>query len=221
MGNLTIVENRPGFRSYARRPKVKTDAMVVHESVSPTKERTVKVLLRKGCGVHFLVDRDGKVYDMAPLDRVVAHAGRLNRRSVGIEVVNPYYPTAIPKSWIDRPEVIPARWAHRKQYTVPPDAQLRSLWDLIKHLVDTLDDVAPDWVGLLGGNRFAMARVKGAAKRGGIQAHTYTHHADGAFPVLYCYLRSLDMEHADAMVSALDLASGAGRVLKLGDDLVA
>jgi len=217
---LQIIEERPGFKSYRRRPKVPVDALVVHESVSPTKARTVKVLLRKNCGVHFLIDRDGVVYDMAPIDRTVAHAGKLNRRSIGIEVVNPYYPTSIPKSWIDRPEVIPARWAHRKQYTVPPDAQLRSLWGLVKYLVDTVDGVAADWVGLLDGNRFAMARVPGAIKRGGIHAHTYTHHADGGFPVLYCYLRSLGLEHAVALVKALDLASGAGRTLKLGDDLV-
>jgi hypothetical protein len=216
---MELIEEICRFKSYARRPGVPTDTLVVHESVTPSMDRTLVVLQRKGCGVHFLIDRDGTVYKLMSVERYVAHAGKLNRRSVGIEVVNPYYPTGIPKSWTERPQVISGKWAHRGQYAVPPDAQLSALWDLVKHLVDIMDDVSADWVGLLDGNRFAMARVSGAKKRSGIHAHTYTHHADGGFPVLYCYLRSLGWDHAGALDKALDMASGAGRVLKLSDDL--
>jgi hypothetical protein len=215
MSDLTIIETRPGYKTRPRRPNVKVDALVIHESVSPTKARTVRVLLKKGCGVHYLVDRDGKVYNQTPIDRTLAHAGRLNRRSIGIEVVSPYYPTSVPKDWPDQPRVIPAGWAHRKQYALPPAIQMESLWSLIKHLVNTCEDITTDWVGLLPGNRFAMARVKGAKKRGGIHAHTYTHHADGAFPVLYCYLLSTGIAPVMADDRAVALASGAKRRIQL------
>ncbi|MDD9944671.1 MAG: N-acetylmuramoyl-L-alanine amidase, partial [Myxococcales bacterium] len=67
--------------------------LILHETVTRSVDSTVKVLLKRKLGVQLIVGPDGEVTQHGDLahDRL-AHAGGHNGPSVGIEVVNPYYP---------------------------------------------------------------------------------------------------------------------------------
>lgn len=52
--------------------------------------RVYTTLVNRGLSIHFVVDRDGRVVQMAPLTARAAHAGPWgNADSIGIEIVNP------------------------------------------------------------------------------------------------------------------------------------
>ena len=51
--------------------------------------RVYRTLVNRGLSIHFVVERDGRIVQMAPLTARAAHAGSLvNADSVGIEIVN-------------------------------------------------------------------------------------------------------------------------------------
>lgn len=190
-----------------RRRRVQVDTLVVHESVTGNLEGCIAVLQRRGLGVHLAIEPSGEVAELAPVDHVVFHAGELNGRSLGIEIISPYYPGAdgqAPEPW---QRVIPARWAHRGRYVVPLPAQLDALWGLLRHLSIALP-LPLAWPGLVG-RRFALSVLDGAAGATGVQAHIYTAHADGGLPVLYCWLRSRGLEACEAYETVVRLATGA------------
>lgn len=221
----------PVLRGRVFKSKVKplpTTRIVIHESVTISAQRTERVLMRKGYGVHLMVDELGQVIQHNPLTDRVIHAQRFNVNSVGLEVVNPYYEDYQSAPW-DR--VIDAPWAHKKRYVVPTFEQCRSL----VHLVDALTgwrtpDVALElkWPGLRhleGGRRqMCMQRIprlhQSVWDRGtGIWAHGYTAHADGAFPTLVCYLAlrnrwfsdHIELDIPAAYERAIELATNAKR----------
>ena len=51
-----------------------------------------KVLDKRGISVHFLIDNDGTIYQTLDLQHAAFHAGKVNRKSVGVEISNAYYP---------------------------------------------------------------------------------------------------------------------------------
>lgn len=191
-----------------RRRRLAVDTLVVHESVTHSVEATIAVLKRRNLGVHLVITPGGEVLELAPSDHVVFHAGELNGRSVGIEVVSPYYPGAdghAPAPW---QRVIEARWAHKGRYVVPLPVQLEALWDLLQHLAVALP-LPLTWPGLVSRQRFALSVVAGAEDATGVQAHIYTAHADGGVPVLYSWLRSRGLEATEAYETVVRLATGA------------
>lgn len=72
--------------------------IVLHSTVIPTTEDTVKVFLdpKREVSAHFVVGKDGQVIQMVPVQKRAWHAGesiledrpRVNEFSVGIEMVN-------------------------------------------------------------------------------------------------------------------------------------
>ena len=185
----------------------------VHESVTRSADATTNVLLRRGLGVQLLVAPPGAVMQHGDLasDRMT-HAGGHNGPSIGIEHVNPYYPSCVSDhdTW---PDVIDAPWAHRGEYVVPPLAQLEAGAKIIGWLAgERYGDVriGAEWIGVADG-RMALGRVPGAdSRRSGIYAHHYTAHADGCFPVLYAWLRlQAGLEPDNARAEAIRLATGA------------
>jgi hypothetical protein len=197
------------------------DEAVVHESAIASAASTVRALSRRGLGVHLMVAPDGTVTQHGDLaNDLLAHAGRHNRRSVGVEVVTPYYPDRLLP---DHPwsRVIEARWAHRGRYVLPTPAQAEAVALLIGWLTSSAAvglEIPRRWIGL-DGTRMAMGRVPGADRpRPGIAAHTYWHHADGAWLALYAWLRleaRLDRERAYA--EAIDRATMRRRHVDLAD----
>ncbi|MEZ4442339.1 MAG: N-acetylmuramoyl-L-alanine amidase [Polyangiaceae bacterium] len=197
------------------------DELILHETVTRSTAATVGVLVKRKLGVQLIVGPDGDVTQHGDLahDRL-AHAGGHNGPSVGIEVVNPYYPkyTSPKLPW---QRIIDAPWAHQKRYVVPTPEQAEATADLVQLL--TAGDIAGlaiprTWRGLTG-TRLSMNRLAdGDVRKPGVYAHTYFHHADGAWLVLYSWLRvEAGLSACDAYDEATGRATGVRRYVELAD----
>lgn len=208
------------FKGQSRAGRI-VDELILHETVTRSTAATVRVLLKRKLGVQLIVDPDGEVTQHGDLahDRL-AHAGGHNGPSVGIEVVNPYYPKHTrPKLPWQR--IIDAPWAHQKRYVVPTPEQAEATAKLVRLL--TAGDIPNlsiprTWHGLTGA-RLSMSRLAGGdVRKPGIWAHTYFHHADGAWLVLYAWLRlDAGLAPCAAYEDAVRRATGARRSVHLGD----
>lgn len=67
--------------------KFQPSMIVMHYTVVPTAEETYAVLQRRRVSVHFLIDRDGSVYQLLPLDRRCNGAYGVNHKALSIEMV--------------------------------------------------------------------------------------------------------------------------------------
>lgn len=191
------------YKSVDRRGRT-VNAVVKHESTNGSAAATHGILVRRDCGVHLtvteLTDAVGRClvrqhHDLA-WERVV-HAASLNGPSVGVEVINAYYhewakPPAnerrIVGAWVD------AGPDGEKDYVPPLPRQCEAVallteWLTSNDVEEPAFQIQRRWVGLDGDGNLAMSSVDHATREPGIQAHTYSHHADGAFPVLYALLR--------------------------------
>jgi hypothetical protein len=208
------------FKGQSRAGRV-VNELILHETVTRSTAATVSVLLKRKLGVQIIVGPDGEITQHGDLahDRL-AHAGGHNGPSVGIEVVNPYYPkyTSAKLPW---QRVIDASWAHQKRYVVPTPEQAEATTRLVRLL--TAGDIAGlaiprTWRGLTG-TRLSMNRLAdGDVRKPGIYAHTYFHHADGAWLVLYAWLRiEAGLTPCDAYGEATRRATGTRRYVDLAD----
>lgn len=199
----------------------KVTEVIVHESVTRSAEDTVAVLERRRLGVHLIVAPDGCVTQHGDLahDRL-AHAGGHNGPSVGIEVVNPYYPKYL-RDDLPWSRVIDAPWAHRDRYVVPTPEQAEATARLVGWLTsrDGAGLSIPRYWRGLDDTHLAMGRVPdGDVRHPGIWAHTYFHHGDGAWPVLYAWLRlEAGLAPCVAYEEAVRRATGERRRVDVGD----
>jgi N-acetylmuramoyl-L-alanine amidase len=77
------------------------DTVVLHYTASNNINSDIRTLYEstKEASVQFLIDTDGKVYQLMPANRIAWHAGKsrlgnrtgMNKYSIGIEIVNPGY----------------------------------------------------------------------------------------------------------------------------------
>ena len=106
--------------------------LILHETVTRSVDSTVKVLLKRKLGVQLIVSPDGEITQHGDLahDRL-AHAGGHNGPSVGIEVVNPYYPKYASAKLPWR-RIIDAPWAHQRRYVVPTPEQAEATAQLVR-----------------------------------------------------------------------------------------
>lgn len=67
----------------------KIKKIILHRTVNSSAQSTFNSFNRgsKPYGTHFVVDKDGKIYQTANLNKLTIHAGNANSYSVGIEVV--------------------------------------------------------------------------------------------------------------------------------------
>lgn len=200
----------------ATRDEKRVESVVLHETVTRSSKATVDVLKQRGLGVHFIVDPDGTVFQHADLllDKMW-HATTFNGSSVGIEVVNPYEPRFMPKGgpWT---RTIVAPWAagigHPIRYVLPTKEQAEATC----RLTDWLSSAAADpltipqlWPGFQGSRLLPFGRVPGYSPAPGIHAHMYFGNMDGAWLVLYCWLRlEPGLGPDEAYDTALELAEG-------------
>lgn len=83
----------PEFRRYLKRTygvnslHFTPSMIVMHYTVVPTAERTWAVLARRHVSVHFMIDRDGTIYQLWPLDRRCNGAYGVNHKAISIEMV--------------------------------------------------------------------------------------------------------------------------------------
>jgi hypothetical protein len=199
--------------------------IIVHESVTRSADATARVLERRRLGVHLIVAPDGVVHQHGDLATArLAHAGGHNGPSIGIEVVNPYYPFLV-RDGLPWQRNIAARWAHKDRYVLPTPAQAEATAALLRWLTSAEAiglRVPRTWVGVRDG-ALAMGRLRGASeRRPGVYAHHYFGHADGAWPVLYAWLRlEAGLPPAAAYEEAARRASGARRSIPLHDLIAA
>lgn len=166
--------------------------LVIHESVTRSASSTVAVLKRRELGVHLVLAPDGRITQHGDLAHArLAHAGGHNGPSVGVEVVNPYYPYLL-RDDLPWSRTIPAPWAHGGAYVLPTPAQAEATAQLVAWLTSPAAEglsIPRAWMGLSGG-RLRMGVVSGAdQRRPGVYAHHYFAHADGAWLALYAWLR--------------------------------
>lgn len=166
--------------------------VIVHETVTRGHSATVRVLKQGGKGVHLIVDAQGHVFQHADLAFAnLAHAAPHNHASIGIEVVNPYYPEEL-RAGLPWKRVIDAPWAHRGRYVVPTLEQAEAVAGLLMWATSPAAvglSIPRRWVGFCDG-RMRMGRILATSHSGpGIYAHHYFNHSDGAWLVLYAWLR--------------------------------
>lgn len=178
------------FRCRDRAGKPVTE-LVIHETVTRSAEETVAVLKKRKLSVHLILDEHGRFTQHGDLaDDNLAHASQHNVASVGIEVVNPYYPSYL-KPGMAWSTVIDAPWAHKKKYVLPTPAQAEAVARFVEWATSPASGLAipRTWIGLAG-TKLAMAEVESAAKlKPGVYAHHYFGHADGSLLVLCAWLR--------------------------------
>ncbi len=195
--------------------------LILHETVTRSVDSTVKVLLKRKLGVQLIIGPDGEVTQHGDLahDRL-AHAGGHNGPSVGIEVVNPYYPKYA-SAKLPWKRIIDAPWAHQRRYVVPTPEQAEATAQLVRLLTSGVVEglsIPCTWRGL-SGTRLAMSRLADGDQRvPGVYAHTYFHHADGAWLALYAWLRlEAGMPECIAYEEAIRRATGVRRFVDLAD----
>jgi len=76
------------FSTYKRKKGV--DQIILHESIGHSRKGCARFLVKKGFGVHFIIDQSGGITQHVEMGRATSHAKRHNYRSVGIELINPY-----------------------------------------------------------------------------------------------------------------------------------
>ncbi|MEK6352504.1 MAG: peptidoglycan recognition family protein [Burkholderia cenocepacia] len=71
------------FSEIERSPMNKVNGIVVHQTDSPTAESTFNSYRKKGAnGAHFLIDKDGTIYQTASLLKRTNHVGKLKSRCI-------------------------------------------------------------------------------------------------------------------------------------------
>jgi len=198
--------------------------LVVHETVTRSTGDTVAVLKKRRLGVHLILDEHGRFTQHGDLaDDRLAHASQHNAPSIGIEVVNPYYPRYL-KPGMAWSTVIDAPWAHEKKYVLPTPAQAEAVSRFIEWVTLPASglDIPRTWIGL-NGTALAMGPVESAAKlRPGLYAHHYFGHADGAWLVLYAWLRlEAGLAPEAAFDEAVRRATGTRKRVDLSDLITA
>lgn len=179
-------------RFVAKGKRARATELVIHETVTRSVADTIGVLKKRGLSVHLVMGPDGEFTQHGDLATdVLWHAGNHNAASIGVEVVNPYYPRLLKKG-LPWERIIDAPWAHEKKYVLPTPAQAEAVASLVRWTTSAPADgiaVPRVWPGLRNGI-FALGLVPAAAKPlPGVLAHHYFAHADGAWLVLYAWLR--------------------------------
>ncbi len=164
---------------------------VLHETVTTSVASTVQVLINRGLSVQLIMGPDGAITQHGDLaDDTHWHGTPHNTASVGIEVVNPYYPKYL-RAGMPWTRVIDAGWAHERRYVVPTPRQAEAAAQLTAWITSPASrlSIPRTWIGVSGG-RMQMSQIPGADHaRPGIYAHTYFAHADGSWVALYSWLR--------------------------------
>ena len=220
-GDDATVHRFPGRRRLA-----KVTEFVLHETAGSSVKGTVDTLVRRKLGIHLIGAPSGEVCQHGDLLDMLEHVGKHNGVSVGIEVVNPYYPSLMPQGgpWKD---TIDAPWAHAlpgtaKRYVLPTRAQAEVCAVLAEWLTSAPApglEITRTWPGLQG-TVFLLGPLADTKPRSGVWAHHQVGgHADGAWLALYTWLRvAVGLDATSAYDVAADRATSAkgGRV-KVGD----
>jgi N-acetyl-anhydromuramyl-L-alanine amidase AmpD len=161
--------------------------IVIHETTGVSARRCKDTLQKKGLGIHLILARDGKLSCHADLvSEVCYHGNQLNPTSIGIEVVNPYYPH-IGKVVSYPVEIIPAKWwthtikGKSKGYVLPTPEQIQTLKTIIPWLCEKLNIpyAFPTWFLNKTQKRIKGWFLKKKPDPGVVAHRDYASHSDG------------------------------------------
>lgn len=78
----------------SRRAESAIQQFIVHWDVCLNSKSCFNILKKRGLSAHFLIDNNGTIIQTMPLDQIGLHAGHrgVNKRSIGVEISNAYYP---------------------------------------------------------------------------------------------------------------------------------
>ncbi len=206
--------------------RTRATEIVIHETVTRSVDSTIAVLKKRGLSVHLVLGPDGELTQHGDLaDDVLWHAGPAhNGPSFGVEVVNPYYPRLLRKG-LPWERSIKAPWAHEGLYVLPTRAQAEAVASLVRWATSAPApglEVPRRWPGLLASS-FQLGPLAEASKAlPGVLAHHYFGHADGAWLVLYAWLRlEAGLAPDVAFEEAVRRATGVRRAADVRDLLPA
>ena len=136
-------------------------------------------------------------------------------------MVNPYYPYLLRDDLPWRRTIDDAPWAHKDAYVLPTPEQAEATSKLIGWLASPKAlglDIPREWIGVDEG-RVRMGRVDGGdQRRPGVYAHHYFGHADGAWLILYAWLRlEVGLPPCVAFEEAVARATSARRTIDVSD----
>jgi len=180
-------------RFVSKGKRTRATELVIHETVTRSVDSTIAVLKKRGLSVHLVLGPDGELTQHGDLaNDVLWHAGPAhNGPSFGVEVVNPYYPRLLRKG-LPWERSIKAPWAHEGLYVLPTPAQAEAVASLVRWATSAPApglEVPRRWPGLRAAS-FQLGPLAEASKAlPGVLAHHYFGHADGAWLVLYAWLR--------------------------------
>jgi RHS repeat-associated protein len=87
------------IKKLEKEPMAKVNSIILHRTVSSSANSTLSSFKARGIGTHFLIGKDGKIYNTASLNNATHHilesqvksgSGILNNNAIGIEVVGNY-----------------------------------------------------------------------------------------------------------------------------------
>lgn len=64
--------------------------VILHDTAGPTLSGAEDTLVHRGLGYHYMIDKDGTIYQYASPHRMMWHAGGFNRNTIGISFVGGY-----------------------------------------------------------------------------------------------------------------------------------
>ena len=198
----------PAVHWFKTNRKMEPSNVVVHETVTRSCRDAIAVLTRRHLSCQILIHRDGSVTQHADLHTRCSHAGTTwNRKSIGVDIVNAYYPKYAGEG--DRVIDAPA-WAHKTgRYMMPTGAQLDTLHRVMEWLPSRAG-VPLQFPMFFDEDVFRWGRAPTAGA--GIVAHHNIKggHADGSFPLHYVACRVNGADHAKALDLSVK-AAGYGR----------
>ena len=186
-----VVTQDAGWPRASTRP---IDTIVIHETGAPSG------FSRTDGGVHFLVNHDAAIYQLADLKYRFHHAsnGVINNKSIGIELANDTYLT-----YGRQGDLLPIQWrgAH-KTIRLPSPAQLEAMVTLLDllmqqyHVTSWLNATIARGYFLLATNGLPIdpqpsgSAIHEPVEVGGLVTHSIIkEHGDGGFVALYAWLR--------------------------------
>jgi len=169
-------------------------------------------------GAHYVITKDGTVKQTAPLTMTINHTTQpdgMNKKAVGIDIVNWGFTAAPGRRGKDfdmagRDE----KTGKLNMDTYATQAQLRSLYSLVKNLTGTLKNVPLNVVVPSVEKMFnpAIAGGKKMKVDPGVYAHGHIqdNKIDGTLPLVYLYARNMyGLNHKDAVKSVAQMFNEA------------
>ena len=172
------------FKGKARKlDKTPATFVVIHNSVTNTFQGCVNVLLKKGLGVHFTIDIDGRMYQHAdPVTQITYHGTKLNYQSVGIETIAKYNWNKTPQSHKDAgfTESDPYWWMSKTtRFSKPPESMVNSCNRLMAMLVSKIPTLSNTFPSKDFNKK--PGRLSGTPAGGLVSHRDYVPKADGRY----------------------------------------